>query len=334
MLEILIPLAVVGLGIALLYYGHRLWLGLATRPGLTQPSKPEPQLESIIVERGVAPDELVYLFSHRFSIPGQKARPTEGRHNKIIAPLTDEKIDAQHLANQMLYATLTELHRQGCVDIRIVQRDPTFMPPFPQKCWELELRRCGRLPGSPICDCMQVTFELLEKKQRNRVKARAGDNDTEPSAEDLYVPLDDLLDRALRVMRQELTFWEKKGVYGDLSNYVASALVATGYLEDVTEDTWLDKVRPRRLTANRQRIEAVEKEAERLAARMADFRRRYGSEEAQEEDQPGGPVHGNVCPQVMTGGEDPSGLPLDDCLRVSIYETLVSLRQLEPSGGV
>ena len=40
-----------------------------------------------------------------------------------------------------------------------------------------------------------------------------------------------------------------------------------------------------------------------------------------------------VDPSLATQEADFDQMPLDDCLRISIYETLISLKQLEPSGG-
>ncbi len=335
MLEALIPFAVIGLGIAILYYGYKFVVEMANKQPAEAEEQREPRREdrALTVQRDIAPEELVYLFSHEFCGPPRKPAALRNRHDTVLAPLTGEEVDAQQLANKILYALLTELHRQGFLEFRIVERTPTFMPPFPHKSWELEVRRCGILPPSPLCDCMQIALELMEKRRITKLKAKAGRDDIEPAAEEMFVAFDDLVDRSLRVIRQELTFWEKKGVYGDLGSYVASSLVAAGYLEEVSQDTWLDKIRTRKLKPNRERIEQVAEQARRLAARMADFRRRHGSMEARQEDAADAPVHGNVCPQA-TGHADPSTLPLDDCLRVSIYEALVCLRQLEPSGGI
>jgi hypothetical protein len=334
MAEIVILVGIIALGVALLYLGGKLWRRVTAAPAGTELELPPRPLRPEVGERDVAPDELVYLFCHNFCIPAKKRPPMDGRYDKVGAPLSDEEVDGQHLAIQMLYATLTELHRQGCLDFRAVTRSATFMPPLPQKSWELHVRRYNPLPPSPVGDCLQVSIDMLERKRITRAKAKEGSEEVELTEDDLYLPLDDVIERALRVMRQELTFWEKKGVYGDLCSYVASALIARGHLEDVSGDTWLDKVRNKRLAPNRKLVDPLATDADRLLARLGDFRRRYGSEEAQEPDEPGGPAHGRVAPLVTTGGDEPENLPLDDCLRVSIYETLVCMRQLEPSGGI
>ena len=73
---------------------------------------------------------------------------------------------------------------------------------------------------------------------------------------------------------------------------------------------------------------------QRLAETLAAFRRAHGSPAAVEsESVPGGRTH-EVDEQVVEAQPPFDDLPLHDCLKTSIYEALIAIRQLEPSEDV
>jgi len=181
----------------------------------------------------------------------------------------------------------------------------------------------GEFPSSPLANAMSVAFDLLTRKRGRRRKS--------PEAQ--WVSIDDLIDRMLRAIRQELSFWERSGVYGDFRVYVENALQAQGYLLPPERTTWLDRVRAKRSRPNREAIEELEEQADALRRRLIEFRRQYGSPHAREEIPEEGPLPITpVDPHLTDSKRGLDELPLDDCLRVSLYEVLTSLRQLEPSG--
>jgi hypothetical protein len=219
---------------------------------------------------------------------------------------------------------MTELFQEGKLDFRIIPREPSFMPPFPQKAWELEIRALEPLTGSSLTKAMQVAFELLDSKAKRRRKPQDQDEG--------WVSIDDLVDRLIRALRQELSFWERTGIYGDLRSYVEDALVAQGYLIAPEKATWLDRVRTKRPQANVEAIDRLASDATSLRGRLVAFRRRHGSPEAIEAIPDEGPLSiTQVDPQLIDTKRALGDLPLDDCLRVSVYEVLSSLKQLEPS---
>ena len=319
---IAVILALVGLAIfvAIVSLGRMFMRGI-TRAAEVPPERPS--FDDVEVSGGpVGVDELVYLYAHEFTRPRTAVGPALPR-DRFYSPLNDAELDADELTNQLLYVALCELHRGEYIDFRAVERPPTYLPPFPQKKWELQLRRLRRLPDCPICGALGVGFDLARK----RLVAKQQPVDEKA----LWVSLDELVERALKSIRQELNFWERTGVHGDLRNYVASSLIARGYLIAAQKDTWLDKVRTKRPAANTRAIETLADEAESLKRRLRAFREEHGSEAAQVFD-PRAHIQDNVDPTLMDAERELDDLPIDDCLRTSIYETLMSLKQLEPSG--
>jgi hypothetical protein len=73
----------------------------------------------------------------------------------------------------------------------------------------------------------------------------------------------------------------------------------------------------------------LEDRAAKLQSSIEAFRKRFASPAACED--PTWPS-GEVDPGLLSPTCPLDDLPLDDCLQVSIYETLISIRQLEPSG--
>lgn len=320
-MELAIALALVALGAAILAGGYRAWKMIMSRAAEIAAER-EGVPVSAESAGPVGPDGLVCLFAHEFVRPAAKT-PT-GR-DRAYAPLTDQELDPEDFALQLLYALAAELFSEGRLDFRLVPREPTYMPPFPQKAWELQVRQLDALEGSPLAKAMAVAFELLTGRKRRRRGRPLGE-------EEGWVALDDLVDRMLRAIRQELSFWERTGVYGDLRSYVEDALAASGYLLPPERATWLDRVRSKRPRPNVGAIEALANEARALRRRLADFRRRYGSAEAIASIPEDGPLPiTDVDPHLMDSNRPLGELPLDDCLRASLYEALTALRQLEPS---
>lgn len=269
----------------------------------------------------VGPDGLMVLFADRFvdrSRPGKMVSPRA----KCYAPLTEEEMDAHHWAHQIIYVTLIDLYEQGCIDFRVTDRMATLMPPYPQKTWELQICQIGPMPEAPTSDALAVAFGLLRKR------ARGADAEEERH----WVTLDALIEQALKTIRQEMSFWQRTGVFGDLRQYVEGALIAQGYLIEPGRPTWLDRVRTLRPLPHEEGVLALEDDAKELAEQIARFRAKHGGNLLPEEEERETEVLRQADPALLCPPDDAPDLPLDEVLRMSIYETLLAIRQLEPSG--
>lgn len=321
-------------GIVLLWFGHHAWrrlMGAAGRAGESvRPERPEaPE-----VRRPVRADALVFLFAHEFVRPPRPGRAVSPRL-QARAPLTGEEIDPRDWATKLLFALLVEHVEEGAIELRVVERVPTLMPPFPHKNWELHLRRRGPLFSSPLGDCLAVAFEMVEKKARlpERVEGESEGRALSRPPESPWVPLDLLIEKMMQVVRAETTFWQREGVYGDLRNYVADCLVAEGYLIEKTSNTWIEHLRKRRLEPDLEAIEKLRPAAEALRRRLHLVRQRFGSAEFLGEDERQSSYNHVNAPARLTQVEgDVSEILWADALGLSLYEVLVGLRQLEPSG--
>ena len=289
---------------------------------------PEPRLSRSAGEDLVGPEGLVYLYSHQFVKPVPR-RPmgSTPRDRAYACQVEDQELCPEDFAERMLYAVLCELYEQDCLELRVTPRSPTFMPPYPQKQWELQIRQCGPFPASPLGESLSVGFDLA---RRNRLRSRKGQEELLPE-EELFT-FDEVLERALRAIRQEMTFWQRGTVCSDLRRYVEDALIAQGYLNQPERETWLDKVRSARPTLNAAAIAALSEEAEALEAQLRAFRQHHGSKYAIEpsQDEQGKLV--DMDPELASTKESLDQLPLDDCVRMTIHEAIVSIKQLEPSG--
>ena len=268
----------------------------------------------------VGPDGLMVLFADRFvdrSRPGKMVSPRA----KCYAPLTEEEMDAHHWAHQILYVTLIDLYEQGCLDFRVTDRMATLMPPYPQKTWEMQICQIGPMPEAPISDALAVAFGLLRK----RAKGAEAEEDRH------WVTLDALIEQALKTMRQEMSFWQRSGVFGDIRQYVESALIAQGYLLEPGRPTWLDRVRTQRVLPHEEGVLTLEGDAEALGEQIAQFRVKHGGNLLPEDDRETEALRQADAALLCPPDEAPE-LPLDEMLRMSIYETLLAIRQLEPSG--
>ncbi len=317
------------LGAAILVAGYRAYRQMMQRAGEFSESTPRIDVAEIEGTGDVGPDGLVYLFAHEFVQP-KSAGPMTLDRDKAYAPMTQDELDPEDWAVQLLYVAVTDLHDAAAVECRIVERQATFMPPFPHKRWELEVIQRTPFEASPVMSALEVAFELM----RSRKQQRVAQGKEEPG--ELWCPLDEIIERALKAMRQEIGFWERSGVYGDLRNYVASALIAQGYVIQPDRETWLDRARSRRPRPNVPAIEKVKPDAEELAKRLARFKATHGSPFARGEAEPAEGQQQLVReadPSLATRESEFEEMPFDDCLRISIYETLVSLKQLEPSSG-
>ncbi len=266
----------------------------------------------------VGPDGLIILFGDRFVARASSSKMVSPRQ-RCYAPLTEEELDPIDWAFHILYATLATLYDDKCIDLRVVSRSATLMPPYPQKSWELELCQIGPMPESPMTDVMAVSFDLMRRKAR--------DTDEERN----WVTLDVLVEQSLKTIRQELTFWQRAGVYGDLRQYVEAALIAQGYLIEPHRPTWLDKVRQCRPLVHEEGVLRLEPAAEALAERMARFRTTYGGNMLPEGGSETEALK-DIDHALLSPGESLDEIPMDEILRISIYETIQALRQLEPSG--
>jgi len=266
----------------------------------------------------VGPDGLVVLFGDRFVRPAPSGRMVSPRQ-RCYAPLTEEELDPLHWAHQILYATLASLYGRGCIDLRLVERSATLMPPYPQKTWELQLCQVGPMPESPISDVFAVAFGLLRKR------ARQSEDDRH------WTTLDTLVEQSLKTIRQELSFWQRAGVYGDLRQYVEAALIAQGYLIEPARPTWLDRVRHYRPLVHEEGVMRLEPDAQALDEQLAAFRRRHGAGLLPETDDEVAMLK-DVDSALLCPREGLEDIPMDEALRISIYETIQALRQLEPSG--
>jgi len=328
-MEIIIGLFVSAIGVALLVAGYRFYQRVMTRASeLSQPQS-EMAPEAVEVTGEVHADGLVYLYGHEFAQSKASAPMTLSRE-KAFAPLTQVELDPQDWATQLLYAPISELHASSCLDYRIVERQPSFLPPFPHKRWELEVIQRTPFGASPVMSAMEVAFELMRARKQQRV----AQGKEEPG--ELWCPLDEIIERALKAMRQEISFWERSGVLGDVRNYVASAMVAQGYLIQPARETWLDRARSKRPKPNVEPIQALRPAVDALNERLAQYRLKHGSPFARGEQEPQEGQQQLVRetdPDLVTREGEFGEMPFDDALRISIYETLVSLKQLEPSGG-
>jgi hypothetical protein len=190
----------------------------------------------------------------------------------------------------------------------------------------MQLRQAGPFPSSPLAESLAVGFDLARKNRARLKKVEALEEDDE------FFALEEILERSLKAMRQEMTFWERGTLCSDLRRYVETALVAQGYLDPPDRDTWLDTVRTKRPTCNGEACVAVEPEATAQLRRLETFRKLHGSPYAMapEKDEKGQLV--DIDPAVISASEDLDAMPLDDVLRATIHEAIVSIKQLEPSG--
>jgi len=281
-------------------------------------SEEEERPERIDPTGSVGPDGLIILFGDRFVARASSSKMVSPRQ-RCYAPLTEEELDPIDWAFHILYATLATLYDDKCIYLRVVSRSATLMPPYPQKSWELELCQIGPMPESPMTDVMAVSFDLMRRKAR--------DTDEERN----WVTLDVLVEQSLKTIRQELTFWQRAGVYGDLRQYVEAALIAQGYLIEPHRPTWLDKVRQCRPLVHEEGVLRLEPDAEALAERMAHFRTTYGGNMLPEGGSETEALK-DIDHALLSPGEQLDEIAMDEILRISIYETIQALRQLEPSG--
>ncbi len=328
MVQVVIVLVLGAIGLWAFWSLLRLLQGLSKPRPVADPKTDQQDIEPVEPEGEIANDGLVYMFAGKFVKPATRRALGSIPRDRAFDLASDTELDPRDFAQEIVYTTLIQLYENGCIKFRLVPRDASFMPPFPHKAWELRVRQLQSFPSSPICDSLNIAFEMIYKRRAKKAETASKDGIPE---DDLWVSLDDLLENALKAMRQEMSFWERGCIYSDLRNYVGIGLTAQRYLVAPRQDTWLDRIRRKPPTPNPVAMESqnLEAEAEALLKRINAFRARFGSAAACEDpDWPAGDVDpGLLQPQCPL--ED---LPLDDCLRVSIYETLIAIRQLEPSG--
>jgi hypothetical protein len=316
-------LTVFGLALAVIIF--RLLANLKTKLAKLQ-EEPPLHLERPRIDGPVTLDGLVYLFADDFVKPAPKRPLGSIPRDRSFACQTDVELDCDDFAKQLLYVVLAELYGSHAIETRIVPRDPTYMPPYPHKRWELQMRQTGAFPSSPLCESFAFGFELSRK---NRVRSLKGE---ELTRDQEFFTLEEVLERALKAIRQELSFWTRGTVCSDLRSHVETALVADGYLNAPDRDTWLDTVRKQRSTCVVEAVTPLEHDAHALLRRLETFKKMHGSPYAlaPEKDEKGQVV--DIDPAVLNAAEDFEGMPFDDVLRATIHEAIVSIKQLEPSG--
>ena len=327
MLQAVIAVFLCAVGAGVLYLLYRLSKGALVHAGRVSVPIPERQPEDIEVSGELGADGLVFLFAEDFVKP-RVSGPTALPRDKAYAPISGEELDPEHWTLWLLYASLCDMHEQKSLEFRMVERDATFLPPFPQKRWEMQVVQRTPFPSTPVLGALEVAFDLLRQRQQQRV----AQSREEPG--EAWFALDEIIERALRAMRQEISLWERAGVFGDLRNYVASTLVAQGYLIPPGRETWLDRSRSKKPRANPEALALLVGPKTEVKQRVEAFRLKFGSAYARGEmdAEEARPAIRDADPALVTGEGDMEDMPLDDCLRLSIYEVLISLRQLEPSG--
>lgn len=327
MLQTAIAVVLLAVGITLLWRVIVFFRAL-NNPQLVAPAPEQERVEPLEPEGEVAGDGLVYMYAGRFVRAAARRAIGSIPRDRAFDLTTDSELDPRDFAQQVVYVTLVDLYKDGLVQFRLTPRQPTFMPPFPHKSWELRVRQLDAFGGSPLRDSLNVAFEMIYKRQLARARRAGEANVTE---DHLWVTLDELVEHALKAIRQEMSFWEKGSVYSDLRNYIGIGLTAQRFLMPPPQETWLDRVRRKSPSINPVAVEVhrLEQRAESLRVEIEAFRKRFASPAACED--PTWPS-GDVDPGLLSPTCPLDDLPLDDCLQVSIYETLISIRQLEPSG--
>jgi hypothetical protein len=317
---VLLALAAIGAGA---FYGFwRLLSNLDKRAVEVEQRVAEEPDEMPEIREPLGPDGLVYLCADRFA-PPRAPRSVANPRLKAIAPLSGEELEPRELAEQLLYALFVSLLKSNHLRSVVAETDATFVPPFPHKRWSLRLVRLERLGGCPLAETLNCAFDLAEQRL-----AKKGGNVEEGIA------VDELVEDMLKVMRQEMSFWEKAGVYTDIRQYVEAALVDQGYLIRVRRTTWLDRLRHARPSVNEQAIAYVEETVCRLEEALRAFRQAHGSEVAVGAESVPGGLTEEVDQQLLEASPPFDEMPLHDCLKISIYEALLAIRQLEPSEDV
>jgi hypothetical protein len=318
--QVLILIIVGALAAAAVYGLHRL-ISQITNVARQRPEPvPAPPAEPTTP---VSADGLVYLFAHRFVREPAEQRQTQPRR-QVFAPQTGEEVDARDLGEQLMFASLVALHETDHISFRVEECEASFFPPFPHKRWTMQVCRDQALPPSPIADVLGRGLDLIEQRLDKQGQSRPH-----------FVGLDEVIEQAIRVARQELTFWQKAGVYADLRSYVESALIAQGYLTMPARDTWLERMRHARPRTNEEATRELEGCADELAESLEAFRREHGRPPPEGELPDGHPrTLADVDPALISEEFAPDEMPLYDCLRVSVHEALASLRQVEPSEDI
>jgi hypothetical protein len=318
-IQVLALLVVLGIGVGAVLLLRRL-IGQITEVARQAPAEEPRPAEP---PAAISADGLVYLFAHRFVRSPVGPQRVSGRR-QVFAPQTGEELDPRDLAEQLISATLIYLREEGAVAFRMEECEPSFFPPFPNKQWTMLVTRNEALPAGPLADVIGRAVDMIEQRLEKQ---------GQPPPH--YIGLDEVIEQAIRIARQELTFWQKAGVYADLRSYVEAALVAQGYLVMPPRETWLERMRQARPQVREETAEGLEARARALERVLERFRDEHGR------PPPEGPLPDNhprtladVDPAIITEEFSPGEMPLYDCLRVTIHEALASLRQVEPSEDI
>lgn len=327
-MQIIIALIVIALGFFLFRLIFRLLNKMQDKleswsteeaPPLRRPSK-----------RSSAPvyaDGIVYLFAHEFVQPPAPRPLGSVPRDRAYACQTGQELDPDDFARQLLYALFVELIEEGYIEWRFAKRDPTFMPPYPHKQWELQLRQARPFPSSPLMESLEVGFELCLRARQRRKK-----DSFELNGEEEFFTMEEIIEQALKAIRHERTFWERGTCCSDLRGHVETAMIESDYLRLPRRETWLQTLRPGRPVCNMEAIKTLAPQAQALKRRLYSFRQRYGSAIAKNPQKNERGQLMDIDPQLATYSGDFQNMPLDDCLRITIHEVIASIKQLEPSG--
>jgi hypothetical protein len=296
------------LSVAVVWAAYRLLLRLAAARESEAEGRPEPELWPAGLQ--VGPEGLVYLFAHKFVSPVDPERISP-RH-RAGAPLSGETLDARRWTEFLLYAVLADHYLNKRIDLEVVESTPTFMPPLPHKPWSLHVRLLEPLPPYPLSQAIEEAFGGVRG----------------PLDEGLA--LDDLLERTTKHLRRKVKLWQRAGLCEQVLQHLQRAMAHLGYLRVASGDTVLERLRNPVFETVQEAAASLESRAEGLKDRLAEFERWQSlPQSATGEDQELLP--GNLDPRLASCQAAEAGQWMADCLRLSIYEAVTSLRQLEPS---
>ncbi|HJN18686.1 MAG TPA: hypothetical protein QGH10_24500, partial [Armatimonadota bacterium] len=153
------------------------------------------QPERVELGEPLGPDGIAYLAAHKFVPSGVPRNPVNAR-KRAYAPVTGDELEPRRLAEHMLHAVIVSFVRDGRLQLKVGEQDPSFMPPFPHKRWVLRLVRKKRLDGCPLAEALDVALDLAEQRTAKK-GADVADG----------IAIDELIEDMLKVMRQEMSFW-------------------------------------------------------------------------------------------------------------------------------
>jgi len=295
------------LSLALVWVGYILFMRFIR--SLQSRQFTEPETESWPPDLQPGAEGIAFLYAHEFvpSVDPERISP----RNRTKAPMTGDSLDARRWTEFLLYAFLADHYLRERIDIEVVESPPTFMPPLPHKQWSLQVGLAKPLPPSPLSEPMEAVFSEVYER-----------------SDETHVALDELLERMVRHMRRNITLWRKTGFCDQILKHVQQAMAHLGYFEEISGDTVLERLRPPVFRVVEHTAESLESAAEALKDQLSEFERWHSLPDAVGDAEllPGG-----LDPRLAASQAAEAGQWMADCLRLSVYEAVTSLRQLEPS---